>query len=261
MTVPAKTPVVGTPISMTSYDEVMAEIRTPPSDRAMTVAVCTVHSVMTARKNAELRSALHDADIATPDGVPLVWTIRMTARPNQERVYGPELMRQTLVATSRDIKHYLFGSTPETIEILQRQIARFAPSAVIVGTESPPFRPLSQDEEEEALDRIRASGATVVWVGLGMPKQELWMHRVGPRLPGITLVGVGAAFDFLAETKAQAPQWMQRNGLEWLFRLSREPRRLWRRYIWNNPAFLMLMFRQVVGSKIADRGKDSKGAA
>jgi len=227
----------------------------------MIVAVCTVHSVMSARKDSELHSALLGADIATPDGVPLVWAIRMTADPTQERVYGPELMRRTLVAGSPGIKHYLFGSTPETIEILHGKITHFAPSALIVGTESPPFRPLSQDEDEEALNRIRASGANVVWVGLGMPKQELWMRRVGPHLPGITLVGVGAAFDFLAETKAQAPPWMQRNGLEWLFRLSREPRRLWRRYIWNNPAFLMLMFRQVVGSKIAGRGKGSRGTA
>jgi N-acetylglucosaminyldiphosphoundecaprenol N-acetyl-beta-D-mannosaminyltransferase len=245
MKLPAKTPVVGTPISMTSYEEVIDLLDQAPSDRAMTIAICTVHSVMTARRDPALRNALDNADIATCDGMPLVWAIRMTARPDQQRVYGPELMRRTLAAGRPEQRHYLFGSTPETIELLQERAADFAPSTKIVGTESPPFRAPTPEEEESMLERIRSSGANVVWVGLGMPKQELWMARVAQRLPGITLVGVGAAFDFLAETKAQAPAWMQRSGLEWLFRLSQEPRRLWRRYVWNNPAYLVLLARQV----------------
>ena len=247
---PAKTPVVGTPISMTSYEEVMRLLDQAPSDRAMTIAICTVHSVMSARKDPELRKALNNADIATCDGVPLVWAIRMTARPEQQRVYGPGLMRHTLVAGLPGHRHYLFGSTPETIELLQKRAADFAPAAKIVGSESPPFRTPTPEEEEAMLERIRVSGANIVWVGLGMPKQELWMERVGDRLPGVTLVGVGAAFDFLAETKAQAPAWMQRSGLEWLFRLSQEPRRLWRRYLWNNPAYLMLLARQVLANRL-----------
>ncbi len=242
---PEKTSVVGTPISMTSYDEVMSILRAPPSDRARTIAVCAVHSVMTARKDPEFREAIHSADIATPDGVPVVWGIRWTANPNQQRVYGPELMRRTLTSDSPEYRHYLFGSTPETIDLLQSRIAEFAPSTTIVGVESPPFRPPTPSEEEATLDRIRQSGATVVWVGLGVPKQDVWIHRAAPLLHGVTLVGVGAAFDFLAETKAQAPAWVQRSGLEWLFRLFHEPRRLWRRYLWNNPAYFALLMGQV----------------
>ncbi len=251
---PHKTPVIDTPISMTSYDEVMGFLRTPPMDRAVTVAVCTVHSLMALRKDPELRGAIHGADIATPDGVPLVWAMRWTANPNQQRVYGPELMRQTLISAAPEYRHYLYGSTPETVELLTARIAEFAPSATIVGVESPPFRQPTPSEEEATLDRIRQSGATIVWVGLGQPKQEHWMRRVAPNLQGVTLIGVGAAFDFLAGTKAQAPAWVQRSGLEWLFRLVHEPRRLWRRYLWNNPAFVALLTRQLLATKLSRRG-------
>jgi N-acetylglucosaminyldiphosphoundecaprenol N-acetyl-beta-D-mannosaminyltransferase len=254
MTLPVKTPVVGTPISMTSYDEVLETLSTRRSDRALTVAVCNVHSVMSARKDPSLRSALDSADIATPDGVPLVWGIRWTADPGQERVYGPELMVRSLVASgTMGWRHYLYGSTPETLVLLETAIAELAPQATIVGTESPPFRELTDDEEEAVLDRIRDSGAEVVWVGLGMPKQELWMSQVASRLPGVALLGVGAAFDFLAGTKRQAPAWMQRAGLEWLFRFIQEPGRLWRRYLWNNPAYLVLLARQVITSRLRGR--------
>lgn len=247
MTLPPKTPVVGTPISMTSYDEVLQALASRRSDRALTVAVCNVHSVMSARKDPVLRSALHEADIATPDGVPLVWGIRWTADSDQERVYGPELMVRGLAASgTMGLRHYLYGSTPETLASLEKAIEDQAPQASIVGIESPPFRQLTEAEEREVIDRIRASGADVVWVGLGMPKQELWINQAAPELPGIALLGVGAAFDFLAGTKRQAPGWMQRAGLEWLFRLIQEPRRLWRRYLWNNPAYLVLLVRQVI---------------
>ena len=254
MTLPDKTPVVGTPISMTSYDEVLQTLTSRRPDRALTVAVCNVHSVMSARKDPALRRALDGADIATPDGVPLVWAIRWTADPAQERVYGPELMVRSLAASGElGWRHYLYGSTPETLAALEAAIAELAPHAAVVGSESPPFRQLTDTEEREVLERIRASGAEVVWVGLGMPKQELWMSRVAPQLPGVALLGVGAAFDFLAGTKRQAPAWVQRAGLEWLFRLVQEPRRLWRRYLWNNPAYLVLLARQVLTGRLRRR--------
>lgn len=247
---PQKTPVIGTPISMTSYDEVMSLLRTPPANRTMTVAVCTVHALMALRRDPALSEAIHAADIATPDGVPLVWAIRWTANPAQQRVYGPELMRRTLISESPEYSHYLYGSTPETVERLTARIGEFAPMAKIVGAESPPFREPTPDEEAATLERIRTSGATIVWVGLGQPKQELWMLRVTPHLQGVALVGVGAAFDFLSGTKAQAPGWIQRAGLEWLFRLFHEPHRLWRRYLFNNPAYLALLARQVAATRL-----------
>jgi N-acetylglucosaminyldiphosphoundecaprenol N-acetyl-beta-D-mannosaminyltransferase len=244
-----KAPVVGIPISLTSYDGVIESLSKRPSDRATVVAVCNVHSVMSARRNPALREAITAAEIATPDGVPIVWGLRATARKEQARVYGPDLMRKAFVD---DVgwKHYLYGSTPETLAELRAKLNEVAPAAEIVGAFSPPFRELTADETDAAMADIRDSGADVVWVGLGMPKQELWMHRIRPELPGVALLGVGAAFDFLAGTKKQAPPWMQRAGLEWLFRLVQEPRRLWRRYLWNNPAYAVLLTLQVLRYKL-----------
>jgi N-acetylglucosaminyldiphosphoundecaprenol N-acetyl-beta-D-mannosaminyltransferase len=264
MTFPPKSPVVGLPVSMTSYEEVLETIEQRPRDEAMVIAACNVHSVMSARRDPALAKALHSAHVATPDGVPLVWTLRRTARPEQQRVYGPDLMRLALIdEEGRGWKHYLYGSTPETLERLMDAIEEFAPDAAIVGTYSPPFRPLTPEDDEVDAERIRASGADIVWVGLGMPKQELWMHRMAGRLPGMALAGVGAAFDFLAGVVDEAPQWMQRAGLEWLFRLGKEPRRLWRRYVWNNPAFVFLVLKQLATQRlttprvVADRSDSS----
>lgn len=248
---PPKTPVVGTEISMTSYAEVIDALGQRPSDRATVVAVCNVHSVMSARGNRELSRALAAADITTSDGVPLVWAIRWTARPEQERVYGPELTRRVITETvERGWRHYFYGSTPETLAALEEAISEIAPGALIAGSHSPPYRALSPDETDAALADIRAARTDVLWVGLGMPKQELWMHQVRAELPGVALMGVGAAFDFIAGTKKEAPVWIQRIGLEWLFRLSQEPRRLWRRYIFNNPAFVFLLGKQIITARL-----------
>lgn len=251
MTFPDKASVVGIPISVTSYDDVLDVLSNRPQDRATIVAVCNVHSVMSARRDAALAQAIGSAEIATPDGVPIVWALRSLVRSDQERVYGPELMRRAMVETDRlGWAHYLYGSTPETLQQLQTAIAEIAPDANIVGSFSPPFRPMDETETRESLEAIRASGADVVWVGLGMPKQELWMDGIRAELPGVALLGVGAAFDFLAGTKKQAPAWMQKAGMEWLFRLIQEPRRLWRRYVWNNPAYAFLLLMQIVRSKL-----------
>ena len=244
---PYRAPVVGTGISVTSYDQVLELLDFRPPDRALVVAVCNVHSVMSARKSAELSTALPGADITTPDGVPLVWALRSLGHQNQQRVYGPELMRRALQqGVDSGWAHYLYGSTPDTLDRLESAIRSLTPEPLLVGRHSPPFRELTDEEISEDAGRIRESGANVVWVGLGMPKQELWMHRVREFLPGVTLVGVGAAFDLIAGTVSQAPPWMQRAGLEWLYRLFQEPRRLWRRYAWNNPAFLATWGRETI---------------
>lgn len=250
---PAKSPVVGTPVSVTSYDQVLDVLQhVRPPDRALTVAVCTVHSVMTARRDAELARALREADVATPDGMPLVWALRATGFPRQTRVYGPDLMAHAFAASGeRGWTHYLYGASAGTLQRLEANLAQRYPQAKVVGSHAPPFRALTEVELQADLDAIVASGAGIVWVGLGMPKQERWMHDVRDRLPGVGLVGVGAAFDFHAGTVAQAPGWMQRAGLEWLFRLIQEPRRLWRRYVWNNPAYLVLLVAQVVRYRLS----------
>lgn len=244
---PPKAPVVGTPVSLTTCEQVLGRLAARPADRATVVAVCNVHSVMSARRDPLLGRALADADVATPDGMPLVWALRATAWPDQPRVSGTGLMAAALAyGVERAWGHYFYGATPATLDRLVAAVQRTAPGARVVGTHSPPFRPQTAAEVDADLAAISASGADLVWVGLGMPKQELWMHQVRDRLPGVGLLGVGAAFDMLAGTVRQAPQWMQRAGLEWAFRLVQEPRRLWRRYVWNNPAYLGLLAAQIV---------------
>lgn len=242
--------VVGTPISCTSYDQVLDAIRDRPTDRALVAAFCNVHSVMTARRDPPVAAALRDADLACPDGVPLVWALRALGDPGQERVYGPDLMERALVyGVAMHWRHYLYGATPETLERLTAAVQRIAPGAQIVGTHAPPFRPLTIEERAGVLADVRSSGADVVWVGLGMPKQELWVQDVRGELPGVALMAVGAAFDLLSGTVRQAPDWIQGMGLEWLFRLVQEPSRLWRRYLVNNPAFIIAFGREWMASR------------
>lgn len=250
---PPKAPVVGTPISLTSYDDVLRLIEDRPRDRPVSVAVCNVHSVMSSRRSPQLAAALRDADVATPDGMPLVWTLRATVEPSQSRVYGPDLMRAALShGVSLGWKHYFCGATDETLEQLTAVAQRMAPGVRVVGRHAPPFRPLSSTEEAQLVGDILDSGADIVWVGLGMPKQELLIHRLHRQggLPGVVLVGVGAAFDLISGRVPQAPVWLQARGLEWAYRLWQEPRRLWRRYALNNPGFAVLMVRQVIAHRL-----------
>ena len=254
---PQKAPVLGTPISLTSYQEVLERLDGRPADRATVVAVCNVHSVMSARRDPQLASALESAEIATPDGMPLVWCLRATARQEQTRVYGPELMERGLrFGVQRAWRHYFYGATTETLGKLKTAAAKLAPGVQIVGAHAPPFRAQTEAERSDAIEDIKSVEPDIVWVGIGMPKQELWMHQVRDRLPGMALLGVGASFDFIAGNVPQAPPWMQERGLEWAFRFSKEPRRLWRRYIWNNPAYLLLCAGQIIKHKVGPRDRE-----
>ncbi len=253
---PPRTDVVGTPISTTSYAEVLDLIERRPRDLASAFAFCTVHSVMSARGDSALADALAGTDVTTSDGMPLVWALRRLGHPDQQRVYGPDLMEIALPhGVDRGWRHFLFGTTEATLARLRTAAQELAPGVEIVGSHAPPFRPLTTSEEDALVAEIRASGADLVWVGLGMPKQELWIHHIRERLPGVALMGVGAAFDLLAGTIPQAPDWMQQRGLEWLYRLKQEPRRLWRRYLVNNPRFLVLLARQLVAHDGRTRGR------
>ena len=247
---PPKSPVLGIPISLTSYDEVLALLdheRRRAAEQATTLAFCNVHSVMSARRDPELARVLARMDVACSDGMPLVWMLRRLVRPDQGRVYGPDLMEAALAhGVTRGWKHYFYGSTPETLDRLADKAQRLAPGVQIVGMHAPPFRALSAAEEDAVIADIADSGADCVWVGLGMPKQELWVDRVRDRLPGVALLAVGAAFDLVSGTVRQAPDWMQDRGLEWAYRLAMEPRRLWRRYLYYNPGFAVLAMRQLM---------------
>ena len=250
---PTRVDVVGTGISTAGLDETV-DLILHPGEQGLGVAVCNVHSVMTARRDSSLRAALSAADVATADGVPLVWALRAGGQPDQERVDGFTLFWATIEAGLPEAtRHFFYGNTEATLERITARLRRDYPEIAIAGTLSPPFRSLTEHEQSDHLDVIRRSGADVVWVGLGLPKQERWIAEANPHLDGMALVGIGAVFDWVAGNVAKAPEWMQRAGLEWLYRLIREPRRLWQRYIWNNPAFLVLLVSQLGRTRLRQR--------
>jgi N-acetylglucosaminyldiphosphoundecaprenol N-acetyl-beta-D-mannosaminyltransferase len=201
--------------------------------------LCGVHGIVTAQHSDAMMASLHDAWMNFPDGAPVAWLMRRFGARRARRIAGPDLM-PLVVEAGQDagIRHFLFGSTPDVLERLEAQLLARYPRAIIAGKISPPFRALSDAENAEIADQIARSGADVVWVGLGLPKQDEWLHRnAGLFAPAVGL-GVGAAFDFLAGSKPRAPKWLQDAGLEWLHRLLSEPRRLARRYAATNTEFV-----------------------
>jgi N-acetylglucosaminyldiphosphoundecaprenol N-acetyl-beta-D-mannosaminyltransferase len=204
------------------------------------VCVTGVHGVMESQRDPELLRIHNAAGLVTPDGMPLVWIARRSGYHHVDRVYGPVLVLAACEASvAAGYRHFFYGGGPGVAERLAERLAARFPGLTIVGTFAPPFRPLLPEEETEVIARINASAADIVWVGLSTPKQEHWMDRFRPKLKAPVLIGVGAAFDFHAGLKRQAPRWVQRSGFEWLFRLSQEPRRLWRRYSSNNTRFVL----------------------
>ena len=211
-----------------------------------TLCAANVHMVMEAHDDPAFQAVVNGADLVVPDGVPLAWAMRLLGQGRQERVYGPALMLETCrLASLRGASVGLYGSTPEVLDKLQVRLRERFPALAIPFVCSPPFRPQTPEEEAALLEAFRASGAVILFVGLGCPKQERWMDGQRPRLPAVML-GVGAAFDFHAGTLPQAPAWLQRAGLEWLFRLAQEPRRLWKRYLKHNPRFVALLLLQLI---------------
>lgn len=210
------------------------------------LTAAAVNLVMSAHEEAQTMTAVLGATLAVPDGMPLVWALKALGHRRATRVYGPDLMLGFCArAAAAGTPMYLYGGRDEAaLALLTARLRERFPGLRIAGGYTPPFRELTAEEEREVVADIDASGAQVVWVGIGQPKQERWMHRMRPRLQAPLLVGVGAAFDFHAGLVPQAPSWMQRAGLEWSYRLAREPRRLWRRYARYNPAFVAGFARQ-----------------
>jgi N-acetylglucosaminyldiphosphoundecaprenol N-acetyl-beta-D-mannosaminyltransferase len=234
-------------IDAISWDAIVRRIRTwALRHESRYVCFCNVHSLMVGQRDAGFRDAVLHADTAAPDGMPVAWLMRRRGVLRQERIDGPGLMwRFAEQAALDDTPVFLYGATDSTVKKLVDNFHYAYPGLNIVGAYSPPFRPLTTDEEDDVVDRIVASGAAVVFVGLGCPRQELWMSRISWRIPAV-LVGVGAAFDYHAGTLKRAPRWLQQLGLEWLFRLCAEPRRLWRRYFSANFGFLYQVVRDFV---------------
>jgi N-acetylglucosaminyldiphosphoundecaprenol N-acetyl-beta-D-mannosaminyltransferase len=239
---PMETSILGMRVDPTSYDQAVDQILSwTQAEESRTVCVANVHMVMEGYDHPEFRSMVNAADLVTPDGMPLVWSLRRMGMPGQQRVYGPELtLRLLAAAEEKGIRVGFLGSTPETLELLVNKVHERFPGIRIVYAFSPPFRPISLEEDDAVVKNINDSGIRILFVGLGCPKQEKWMAAHAGRVRAV-MVGVGAAFDFIAGTKKQSPIWMQPIGMEWLFRLSQEPRRLWRRYIFHNPRFMVLV--------------------
>lgn len=233
--------VLGVPLAVSHYEQVLDWMdAVVASGQKGWLTAAAVNLVMSAHDDSATRAAVLAATLAVPDGQPLVWALKALGNPDATRVYGPDLMRIWCARAARDgTPTYLYGGRSEqALEQLKRRLREDFPGLRIVGGYSPPFRPLSEQERAAVVADIDASSAQVVWVGTGQPKQELWMHEMRPLLAAPLLVGVGAAFDFHAGLTRQAPPWMQQRGLEWVYRLWREPRRLWRRYASQNPRFL-----------------------
>lgn len=240
---------LGVPVSAIEFAQAVDRLRQwiaewRPGQAARYVCVCTVHGIMECQRDRELMAIFHRAAMVTPDGMPLVWLGRRAGFRHMTRVYGPDLMAEVCrLSAGFGWRHFLYGGEPGVAELLADRLAMRCPGIRIVGTWTPPFRPLTRAEEDAVIAAIHAARPEIVWVGLSTPKQERWMAAMAPRLRVPLLIGVGAAFDFLSGRKPQAPRWMQESGLEWAFRLACEPRRLWRRYLVGIPIFLWALAR------------------
>lgn len=232
--------VLGTGVDVLDLDRAVRRIESwIEQGSAQYVTVTGVHGVMEGVKDDAFRRAINRAGMVTPDGMPMVWLARWSGHRDARRVYGPDLMLEVCRAgVAHGWRHYFYGGKEGVAAELAETLQRRFPGLQVAGYECPPFRALSDEEDREVCERIMGSRAHLVWVGLGAPKQERWMASHVGRLGDSVLVGVGAAFDFHTGRVKQAPSWMQSAGLEWLFRLIQEPKRLWRRYLSNNPAFM-----------------------
>jgi N-acetylglucosaminyldiphosphoundecaprenol N-acetyl-beta-D-mannosaminyltransferase len=259
-------PIISTCVHTTSYADACDRIQNwVEAKRSCYIVAANVHVVMTAYWDRAYHKVFGGAALVTPDGMPLVWGLRLLGQSRQQRVYGPDLMLAWCDrAAYLDLPIYLYGSKESTLERLQVKLKQQFPKLAIAGSYAPPYIDLgSLDIEAEDLpawleadlDRIRASGARVVFVGLGCPKQEYWMAKVQGTLDCVT-IGVGAAFDFQSGQVSQAPRWMMKIGLEWLYRFSQEPGRLWQRYLINNPVFVILFLWQLFRNARTQKGNE-----
>ena len=248
ITWPAKYDLFGVKATATCYDEAVAVIIRAALRRVPgTVDLMSAHGLVAGARDAKFREVLNSFDVVASDGQPVRWALNFFHNTGlKDRVYGPELtIRLCKAAAEQGVGIYLYGSSPEVIELLRRNLLDKYPALKIAGAESPPFRPLTPDEDAAVVKRINDSGAGIVFLGTGCPKQEHFAHAHRHSIRAVQ-VCVGAAFDFHAGTKKTAPGWMQRRGLEWLFRLTQEPGRLWKRYLVTNTLFSLLVGKRVL---------------
>jgi N-acetylglucosaminyldiphosphoundecaprenol N-acetyl-beta-D-mannosaminyltransferase len=247
-------PILGVPVAMTDYREAVEVMDGLVADRERGyVCAAPVHALVVAQDDPELLGALQSSTLVVPDGMPLVWAANLLGERLEDRVYGPELMlRYSARCAERGHRVWLYGGRDQiSLDQLALGLRRRLPELKIVGGHSPPFRPLSAEEEDALVEQINEAGPDVLWVGIGVPKQEKWMARMRERLDVPVMCGVGAAFDFHAGNVSMAPRWMQERGLEWLYRAAQEPRRLLPRYLSTNPRFVLSFARQYLAERRA----------
>ena len=216
------------------------------------VCVTSAHGIIECQQDSRLKSIFNQSGLCTPDGMSIVWILRLLGNHQVERVYGPDLLEAVCQESQYcGWTHFLYGGAPGVAELLSNRLRYLFPELKIVGMYTPPFRELTQEEDQEVIQRILAVKPNIIWVGLSTPKQERWMAGHISKHPETVMIGVGAAFDFISRTKRQAPRWIQRSGTEWLFRLITEPHRLWRRYF-QYPRFVLMVIMQLIGIKRYD---------
>ncbi len=242
----AKASILGVQTDAQGFNEAIDQLKDWAGDSTgRYVSTCPVYTLMMCREDRNVMEAVNGADMVTADGMPIVWVQRRRGQPQAERVYGPDVMQALCEQTAgTPLKHYFWGGLAGVADTLVDRLQAQHPMLKVAGTYSPPMSDVGSEVDAEVVQRLNESGADIIWVGLGSPKQDLWMMRYRPALRAPLLIGVGAAFDMLAGVKSQAPRWMQRSGLEWVFRLAQEPRRLGRRYLVYNPLFVWHVLRE-----------------
>ncbi|MCC7250774.1 WecB/TagA/CpsF family glycosyltransferase [Hyphomicrobium sp.] len=249
----ARVRVAGAPVSVVDMDKVLDTFgQWVGSGRDRVVLLRDVHGAMCARKNDLVREAQEAAELVLPDGVPLTWAARLAGQSGISRVCGIDLLpRVCRHGVTRQWRHFFYGASPNVADQLAVIMREQFPGIAIVGTHCPPFRPLTADEDAEICAKIREAKPDFVWVSLSTPKQDLWMQEHRGRLGGVTMIGVGGAFEINAGLISRAPMWMQRSGLEWLYRLAQEPGRLWKRYFECLPRFAVLATLELIKQRLA----------
>jgi N-acetylglucosaminyldiphosphoundecaprenol N-acetyl-beta-D-mannosaminyltransferase len=211
------------------------------------IVVSNAYDLVTNSKNDRIKKAANNSSFTIPDGTPLIWLGRLHGYILKRRVYGPDLMFEFLkLSEVKGYSHFFYGSSPKILDLLVNNLRKKFPSLNIAGSYSPPFRKLSEEEEKEVIDSINKACPDILWVGLGTPKQQLWMYDYKDRVKVPVMAGVGAAFDFFARTTPHAPRWIRDNGFEWLFRFLVEPRRLWKRYLVGNTIFIWIFLKEFI---------------
>jgi N-acetylglucosaminyldiphosphoundecaprenol N-acetyl-beta-D-mannosaminyltransferase len=247
----SKVNILGVGISPINQDFALQQISTwiDNGDRQY-ISVCNVHTIMECQKDLSVRRAVNGAGMATPDGMPLVWLAGWESDQPVERVYGPDLMLAICEhSLDHGYKHFFLGGADGVPELLAAELKHRFPGLQIAGGYSPPFRNLTKQEETSIIDLINQADPDLIWIGLGTPKQDLWMAKHRRKLNASIMIAVGAAFDFHTKRIPQAPAWMQRSSLEWLYRLIQEPHRLWYRYLVYNPLFVLKVIEQKLGMR------------